>query len=87
MEAIVTFDSTHHALKAESLLQNAGFKLDILPTPRELSASCGLSLSLKRAELQPALELLADRGVQLRTSYLVTTNEGKRQFSEYRGES
>lgn len=87
MEALVTFDSTHHALRAESLLQNADFHVDILPTPRELSASCGLSLSLERSKLPAALSLLAEHGVQLRACYLVTSRDGTRQFSWYGGES
>ncbi|MBF8982301.1 DUF3343 domain-containing protein [Lutibacter sp. B2] len=40
---VIAFESTHHALKVESMLKNE-FKIEMIPTPREISASCGLSI-------------------------------------------
>lgn len=41
---LLTFDSTHHAMRAESLLEAAGLAIMIIPTPRQLTASCGLAI-------------------------------------------
>lgn len=40
---VIAFESTHHALKVESILKNK-FAIETIPTPREISASCGLSI-------------------------------------------
>ena len=40
---VIAFESTHHALKVESSLKNK-FEIETIPTPREISASCGLSI-------------------------------------------
>lgn len=39
---IISFNSTHHALKASKLLPEG----EIIPTPRKISASCGLSIRI-----------------------------------------
>ena len=54
---LVVFDSTHTALRAEKLLEGLGARM--MPTLREISASCGISLRLPppvRAEAQGRLE-------------------------------
>lgn len=45
MECIATFDTTHMALHFEKSCRNAGFKVKIVPVPREISSSCGLACS------------------------------------------
>lgn len=44
---ILNFDSTHHALKSEKLLNNIGIKFDIIPTPKEISSDCGIAIRIK----------------------------------------
>ena len=41
---IFTFNSTHHVLKAEKLLLREGIKHEIIPTPKDLSSDCGMSI-------------------------------------------
>lgn len=43
-EWLVAFHSTHHAIAAERLGKEAGWSMEMIPTPRDISASCGLSL-------------------------------------------
>ena len=50
---IVTFSSTHQAIKFERLLLPQ-FDIELIPTPREVSASCGLSLKFA-VEDQPEI--------------------------------
>ncbi|QXM06994.1 DUF3343 domain-containing protein [Crassaminicella indica] len=40
---VISFESTHHAIKTENRLKNK-FSIETIPTPREISASCGLSI-------------------------------------------
>jgi len=43
---IFTFSSTHHVLKAEKLLLAAGISLEIIPTPKNISSDCGMSIRI-----------------------------------------
>lgn len=43
---LFTFESTSHALKAEAHLKNIGADFITIPTLREISASCGLSIKI-----------------------------------------
>ena len=56
---VITFDSTHKAIKTEKITKE---KLDVelIPTPREISASCGLSLKFKEEQLEDLMEILKD---------------------------
>ena len=41
---IVSFNSTHHAIRLDKLLTEASVRATTLPTPREITASCGISI-------------------------------------------
>lgn len=80
MQALIAFDSTHHALRGEQLLQQAGLMIDIIPTPREITASCGLTLSLAETDLPRAMMLLREAGVDYRAIYHLTTQHGSKSY-------
>lgn len=44
---IIIFDSTHQALAGEKALKEAGIRHAVVNTPREFSASCGISLRVE----------------------------------------
>ncbi len=46
---ILVFASTHQVMKAEKVLQEAGVRHEIIPTPKELSNDCGMSIRLSGA--------------------------------------
>ena len=48
--SVVLFHSTAHAIRAEKVLQQAGFKIKMIPTPRQLSSDCGMALRFDRAD-------------------------------------
>lgn len=61
---VITFPSTHYALKAEKVLEEAGFTTELIPVPRELSSSCGLALPILEEEEDRAVEILRKNQVQ-----------------------
>lgn len=75
MQILITFDSTHHALAAESLLLDAELGPDIQPIPRQLSASCGLAIAIPLAAREQALQLLQQHAVAYRATYRVSQPE------------
>jgi hypothetical protein len=46
---ILVFESTHQVLKAEKALQQAGIRHEIIPTPKDLSSDCGMSIRVYRS--------------------------------------
>lgn len=42
-QGVITFESTHHAIKGEKILKNHDIDHKIIPTPRGITRSCGLS--------------------------------------------
>lgn len=41
---VLAFQATHYVLKAEKILIEKGFKFDIIPTPKDISSDCGMSI-------------------------------------------
>lgn len=75
-DCLITFDSTHHALRAETLLEAAGLTIMIIPTPRELSASCGLAITYRPEDAARVTAVLRDGGIQTGGSYRVIPGPG-----------
>lgn len=64
---IIAFNSTHKAMHFERLLLS-DFDIELIPTPRDVSASCGLSLKFETEDLDAVIETLKNEdkmGVQL----------------------
>lgn len=77
---LITFDSTHKAMAMEKLLLKH-FQVEMIPTPRELSASCGLSVRFDELHLEQILELIRAEAVHLEGLVLYHVErvaEGKR---------
>lgn len=56
---VVSFNSTHEAIKSESVTIKENIPARLIPTPPEISAGCGLSLRAPfeiREKLKEALE-------------------------------
>ena len=51
---VIAFDSTHYAMMAEKKLKTK-FKIQMMPTPRGITASCGISLKVDGEQLEPIL--------------------------------
>ena len=43
---ILIFESVHKVLKAEKILMMNSVKYDIIPTPKEFSSDCGMSIRI-----------------------------------------
>jgi len=72
---VVVFESTHDAIKTEKSLK-AELKVELIPTPREISASCGLSVKFN-----------PDLIDEVRSIVLRVGNERKRLFKLEYGEN
>jgi hypothetical protein len=60
--AIVTFNSTHHAMAAEDILRGEAIWLEVVPPPANLSAGCGLALRVRLEDVANVRDVLSSRG-------------------------
>lgn len=58
MITLITFPSTHDALRAEKLLLKAQMDVTLIPVPRGIASDCGLALRFQRALLERVLPVL-----------------------------
>lgn len=72
---VLIFESTHKVLKAEKLLVAAGVKFDIIPTPKEFSTNCGMSIRMKPevAEISKVKLLLEKQGIKFTIHEKIST--------------
>ena len=69
MNRLAVFDSVHQAIRAEKLMRSQGFAVDLVPTPREISASCGQSLLFSSADQEAVMQIMAREAVACRGIY------------------
>lgn len=49
---MLTFESVNHTMMTESKLKTDGFEIKTIPTPREISNSCGLTIRMSMDDLE-----------------------------------
>ena len=60
---VISFESTHYAIMVEKKLKNK-YKVNTIPTPREISASCGLSIMFEDESLEDIKEELVRQNLK-----------------------
>jgi hypothetical protein len=77
---IAVFDSTHYALHFEKVIRGGGFTINIMPVPREITASCGLSAKLEAFEIDNIKELAVKENLKVADYYHVDVENGKKTY-------
>lgn len=57
---VLAFESTHAAMAAQSAFSQAARSFALIPTPREISAGCGMSLKFKAQSAAEAKSFVAE---------------------------
>ena len=78
MNRLIAFDSVHQAIRTEQLLLKAGVQVELIPTPREISASCGQSVRFPAVSTADVMALLERKKIAFRGIYSV--EEGQRIY-------
>lgn len=78
---VITFDSTHKAMSTEKKILNK-VEFNMIPTPREISASCGLSIKFKLEVVDQVLSLLEDHDKEGLNLYKVVRSNGSKTASK-----
>jgi hypothetical protein len=79
-EVVATFDNTHNALRFEKTLKENQIRLTVMPVPREVSASCGLSVKFNLEEFAKVRALASDNEILVKEYYEIIFEESKRRY-------
>lgn len=71
MYGVVLFHSTAHAIRGEKVLTRAGFKIKMIPTPRQLSSDCGMALRFDRTDEEGVTAALGEYKVPIHGIYAI----------------
>ena len=76
---LVTFKSTNYALQGEQIFKDNKFTFKTIPTPREVSTSCGLSLLFLVNDIEKIKELIDKGYINIDGLYRYTkSNDGSK---------
>ena len=65
LDGLVTFYASHHAVRAEKVLAKSGYRVMLVPGPREISPNCGVALQFEHQYAEAVRDLLAQNKVQI----------------------
>lgn len=68
---LISFESTHMAIKSEKLLKEESLDIRIIPVPREITSSCGLSLRINPIDYKRSREILDRNTIEFSGCYLI----------------
>ena len=68
---VALFHSTAHVMRGEKVLNQAGIRVKMIPTPRQLSSDCGMALRFEQAESERVAAILAENQVPVKGIYPV----------------
>jgi hypothetical protein len=71
---ILTFENTHSAINAESVLKVNNIKGIVMPTPTFVTKSCGISLKLTEEELEKVKPLINEEKIKIKGIILKESN-------------
>ena len=69
MKHVITLESVHFVMKAEKILRDEGISVRLVPTPREISSDCGMSLEVRGEPMDATRVLLEVRGCEITGTY------------------
>ncbi|AFS79849.1 hypothetical protein DUF3343 [Gottschalkia acidurici 9a] len=75
---VISFNSTHHAIKGEKLFKEHNLNIKMMPTPREITASCGLSIRFEEEDLQEVQSTIDNSDLSIKGIYEMKREEGVR---------
>lgn len=71
MKNYILFPSYNDGLRLVSILKNAGIKYTIAPTPRQLSACCGMSIIYDKDNENEIRKIIDDNNIKILGFYTI----------------
>lgn len=70
--AVITFKSTNYAMKSELAFKNEKITFRTIPTPREISHSCGLAIRFDLEDVNLAKEIVDKNDLNIDGIFKIT---------------
>lgn len=86
MDGLISFYASHHAIRADKVLREAGFGVALVPGPRELSPNCGVALRFVYARAEAALAVLNRNRVQIEAVHEYRPRMDEMERGKWKGE-
>jgi hypothetical protein len=67
---VVIFHTTSSVMRAEKAFLKAGLEIKLIPTPREFSSDCGISIRFDWSELDKLKGVLSGSDIEFDTIHL-----------------
>lgn len=68
---VITFETTHYAIAAEKLFKEKKYPIQIIPTPREITSSCGLSIRFDESFLPFVKKDITESNIAIKGVYIL----------------
>ena len=79
---VITFSSTHQALKAEDIFKELQLDFELIPTPREISAECGFALLVNDNNTVNIKETCDSNNIRFSGIYEILINDGVKYYEK-----
>lgn len=79
---LITFESTNYAMQAESQLKKANASFQVIPTPREITLSCGLSIRIPENYIKIVKDMIKSGKIKIKELYEVKNLEGQKIYNQ-----
>lgn len=67
---ILTFQNTHGAISAENVLKEENVKVEIMPTPTNITKSCGISIKVSDEYIKKVEEMFSNGKLKIKSIYV-----------------
>lgn len=74
---VITFFSSSHALHAEAVLKAAGYEVELVPGPKDISPNCGVAIRYEYSATAQIQGVLESKGVTYEACHLYTFQQQK----------
>ncbi len=61
---LIAFGNTHVAMTVQKALKEKGFRIDVMPTLREITAGCGLSVRFTPLNLESIRQAVGEMSIE-----------------------
>lgn len=79
---IISFNSTHQAIKCDKIFDKNEMEYAVLPTPREITQSCGISIKFEIEDIDNIKNIIEENQIEYKGMFKIFKKDGKKQVEE-----
>lgn len=79
---IISFNSTHQAIKCDKIFGKNEMNHAVLPTPREITQSCGISIKFEIENIDKVKSIIEENQIEYKGMFKIFKQDEKKQVEE-----